>query len=133
MPSKLTQAVRDDIQLQLQASTRPDVIATAYRISERQVYKMQQNLKTFGCVAPDPAQFQIQGRPRLVTPEAREGVLDFLLENGKLSYIDEVAFYLKDEWDIEVSSKTAHRLIQSLSLTKKIVSYMLPYPLSSIY
>jgi hypothetical protein len=37
MPSKLTQAVRDDIQLQLQASTRPDVIATAYLISERQV------------------------------------------------------------------------------------------------
>jgi hypothetical protein len=57
---------------------------------------MRENLHTFGCVAPDPAQFQVQGRPRLVTPEAREGVLDFLLENGKLAYIDEVKFYLED-------------------------------------
>jgi hypothetical protein len=44
----------------------------------------------------------VQGRPHLVTPEAREGVLDFLLENGKLTYINEVKFYLKDEWGIEV-------------------------------
>ena len=41
-------------------------------------------------------------------------MLDFLLENGKLAYIDEVKFYLEDEWGIEVSAKTAHRLIQSL-------------------
>jgi hypothetical protein len=97
MPSKLTQAARDDIQLQLEANTRPDIIADAYRITERQVYKIRDNLKTFGSMAPDPTQFQIQDRPRLVTPEARDRVLDFLLENGKLTYIDEVVFYLKDE------------------------------------
>jgi hypothetical protein len=39
----------------------------------------------------------VQGRPRLITPEAREGVLDFLLENGKLANTDKVQFYLKDE------------------------------------
>jgi hypothetical protein len=97
MPSKLTQAARDDIQLQLEAGTRPNTITSAYRISERQVYKMRENLKIFGCVAPDPAQFQVQGRPRLITPNAREGVLDFLLENRKLAYIDEVVFYLEEE------------------------------------
>jgi hypothetical protein len=47
--------------------------------------------------ASHSAQFQVQGRPRLVTPEARDGVLDFLLDNGKLAYIDEVKFYLKDK------------------------------------
>jgi hypothetical protein len=97
MSSKLTQAARDDIQLQLEANTRPDIIADAYRITERQVYKMRDNLKTFGSVAPDLTQFQIQGRLRLVTFEARDGVLDFFLENGKLIYINEVVFYLKDE------------------------------------
>jgi transposase len=126
MPSKLTEAARDDIELQLQSGTRPDVIASAYRISERQVYKMRENLHIFGCVAPDPAQFQVQGRPRLVTPEAREGVLDFLLENGKLAYIDEVKFYLEDEWGIEVSATTAQRLVKSLNMTKKVVSYSVP-------
>jgi hypothetical protein len=57
---------------------------------------MRENLRTFGEVAPAPAQFQVQGRPRLITPEAREGVLDFLLKN-KLAYVDEVQFYLKSE------------------------------------
>ena len=126
MPSKLTQAARDDIQLQLEAGTLVDIIANAYRISERQVYKMRENLHLFGTVAPDPAQFQVQGRPRLVTPEAREGVLDFLLENGKLAYIDEVKFYLEEEWGIKVSPKTAHRVIESLEMTKKVVSHSFP-------
>jgi hypothetical protein len=35
-----------------------DVIANAYRVSQRQVYKMKDNLEIFGSVAPDPAQFQ---------------------------------------------------------------------------
>ena len=125
MPSKLTKAARDDIQLQLQSGTRVDIIAYLYRISEAQVYKMRSNLHAFGEVAPNPARFQVQGRPRLITPDAREGMLDFLLENGKLAYIDEVKFYLEDEWGIEVSAKTAHRLIQSLQMTKKVVSYSL--------
>jgi transposase len=125
MPSKLTQAAREDIELQLQYGTRVDVIATAFRISISQVYKMRENIRMFGCVAPDPAQFQVQGRPRLVTPEAREGVLEFLLDNGKLAYIDEVKYYLEEEWGIEVSLMTAQRLIKSLEMTKKVVSYSL--------
>ena len=65
MPSKLTKAARDDIQLQLEAGTRVNVIASAFRITEAQVYKMRANLRSFGELAPEPAQFQVQGRPRL--------------------------------------------------------------------
>jgi hypothetical protein len=89
MPSKLSKEARDNIQLQLEAGTRPDIIVNSYRISERQVYKMRENLRTFEEMAPAPAQFQAQGRPRLITPEAREGVLDFLLKN-KLTYVDKI-------------------------------------------
>jgi hypothetical protein len=35
MPSKLRKEARDDIQLQLEAGTRPDIIANSYRINER--------------------------------------------------------------------------------------------------
>jgi transposase len=122
MPSKLTQAARDDIELQLEAGTRVDVIAHGYRISERQVYRMRKNLEIFGCVAPNPAEMQVHGRPRLITPEAREGVLDFLLENGKLANTDKVQFYLKDEWGIKVGWGTARNVIKDLIMTKKIVS-----------
>ena len=123
MPSKLTQAARDDIELQLKAGTRVDVIANSFRISQSQVYKMRENIRHFGSVAPNPAEFQVQGRPRLITPEAREAVLDFLLENGKLAYIDEVRFFLEDEWDIKASWETVRSVIKSLEMTKKVVSY----------
>jgi hypothetical protein len=66
------------------------------------VYKIRENLRIFGCIAPNPAQFQVQDRSYLITPEARKGVLDLLLENGKLVYIDEVRFYLLKEWDIDI-------------------------------
>ena len=46
MPSKLTKVARDDIQLQLEAGTRVNVIASAFR--EAQVYKMRANLRSFG-------------------------------------------------------------------------------------
>ena len=35
MPAKLSQAARDDIELQLRSGTRVDIIATAFRVTER--------------------------------------------------------------------------------------------------
>ena len=84
---------------------------------------MRENIRHFGSITPNPAEFQVQGRPRLITPEAREAVLDFLLENGKLAYIDEVRFFLEDEWDIKASWETVRSVIKSLEMTKKVVSY----------
>jgi hypothetical protein len=58
---------------------------------------MRKNIRYFGSIAPNPIEFQIQDRPRLITPEARETVLDFLLKNGKIAYINKVRFFLEDE------------------------------------
>jgi hypothetical protein len=66
------------------------------------MYKMRENLEVFGEIIPNSAQFQMQGRPRKITPKARDGVLDFLLENGKLAYIDKVRLFLEEEYNIEV-------------------------------
>jgi hypothetical protein len=82
---------------------------------------MRENLRHFGRVAPDPAEFHVQGRPRLITPDAREAVLDFLLENGKMAYVDEVRFLLEDEWDIKASWETVRSVIKSLEMTEKVV------------
>ena len=84
---------------------------------------MRENIRYFGSVASNPTEFQVQGRPRLITPEAREAVLDFLLENGKLAYINKVRFFLEDEWDIKASWETVRSIIKSLEITKKVVSY----------
>ncbi len=84
MPSKLTAAARNDIQLQLQAGCSIDDVVDAFRISKPQAYKMRANLKAFGNVAPDAAQFQVQGKPVLVSSDARDGVLDFCLTTVNL-------------------------------------------------
>jgi transposase len=78
------------------------------------MYKMRENLQAFGEVTPNPAQFQMQGRPRKVTPKTRKAVLDFLFENDKLTYINEVKFFLKDEYDIKIRWEFIRRLIKGL-------------------
>jgi hypothetical protein len=40
---------------------------------------MRENLRYFGYITPDPAEFQVQDRPRVITLEAREAVLLLLL------------------------------------------------------
>jgi hypothetical protein len=57
MRLKLTQAARDKIRLQLEAGTRVDIKANTFRISESQLYKMRENLRYFGRLAPDPTEF----------------------------------------------------------------------------
>jgi hypothetical protein len=39
--------------------TPVDIIANAFRISQSQVYEMRENLRHFGRVAPDPAEFHV--------------------------------------------------------------------------
>jgi hypothetical protein len=56
---------------------------------------MRENLRYFGYITPDPAEFQVQDRPRVITLEAREAVLDFLFKNGKIAYINKVRFFFK--------------------------------------
>jgi hypothetical protein len=63
---------------------------------------MRKNLHHFDSIAPNLTEFQIQGRPRLAMPEVKKAVLDFLLENGKLAYINEVKFFIEKKFDIKI-------------------------------
>ncbi len=80
---------------------------------------MREHLRHFDSVAPNTAKFQVQGRPRLVTPEVKEAVLDFLLENGKLVYIDEVKFFVEEEFGIEIGWETVRKLVKDLKIVAR--------------
>jgi DNA-binding CsgD family transcriptional regulator len=72
--------VRQAIGALLEAGASPVELARLYRCHPATVYRYRANLDLYGDVAPPPP--SVQGRPRKITYRAREGMLDWLLENG---------------------------------------------------
>lgn len=59
------------------------------------------------------------GRPRSITPLILEALCDYLLEKPDL-YLDEMAEFLYDEFDVVVSTCTISRALRSHGWTKKV-------------
>ncbi len=120
---RLSKANADEMALLLTTDVEPREIAHRFRCHCSTVYRIQQNIDTFGEARPAPvAQL---GRPRKITPEALEGLLDWLLDNSsdsKLAYLDEMAAFLDEEYDIEVSKSTVSRALAKEKITQKAVS-----------
>jgi transposase len=120
---RLDQQSRDEIALLLATGVETREIARTFRCSSATVYRYGQNIQLFGQVLPEPV--SAIGRPRKITYEARQGLIDWLLDNGddkKLSYLDEMVVFLKEEYDIWVSKSTVWRLLSELKITCKAVS-----------
>ena len=99
----------DEMGLLLDTGVEPREIARRFWCHFITVYRIQQNIDTFGEARPAPIA-QI-GRPRKITLEALKGLLDWLLDNGlekKLSYLDKIVAFLDKEYDIEVSKSTVY-------------------------
>jgi transposase len=59
------------------------------------------------------------GRPRMITPVMLEALCEHLLEKPGL-YLDEMAEFLHDEFDVLVSTYTISRALRSHGWTKKV-------------
>jgi transposase len=115
--------VRQAIGALLEAGASPVELARLYRCHPATVYRYRANLDLYGDVAPPPP--SVQGRPRKITHEAREGMLDWLLENGEdrqLAYRDEIVVFLQEEYSIYVSKWTVGRALREVKLTYKKVT-----------
>ena len=60
----------------------------------------------------------MQGRPRKVTAEAEQGLLDFLDDNPSV-YQDEITEFLLSEFDISITQSTVSRLLKRLNQIHK--------------
>jgi transposase len=78
---RLDLSVHQAIGALLQAGASPAELARLYHCHPATVYRYRADLDLDGDVAPPPP--SVQGRPRKITYEAREGMLDWLLENGE--------------------------------------------------
>ena len=71
------------------------------KVSKRQLQRMNRRLQDFDTVAPAP--ICKQGRPRSITPEAQDGIVEFLIEYDKQATVEEVRIFIEEEFDIQVS------------------------------
>jgi transposase len=120
---RFSRAAVENIALLLATDVEPREIAETYRCHASTISRIKQNVAIFG--DPQPAPVSVQGRPRKITVEALEGLLDWVLENGeehKTAYLDEMRYFLEDEYDIEVSKQTISRVLRENDITRKAVS-----------
>ncbi|OKO92776.1 hypothetical protein PENSUB_12761 [Penicillium subrubescens] len=87
-------------------------MAEAASCSKRSIITISSNLRMFGDVR---APLILGGRPRMITPFVLEALCEFLLEKPDL-YLDEMADFLHDEFELLVSTYTISRAIRSQEL-----------------
>jgi transposase len=119
---KLAAAVSQKIEDLLRSNLSVAEVCEALnkKVSQKHVYRLARRLESFGTVKP--ASLCKLGRPRTITPEAQEGIVDFLLEYDKQATIDEVRIFIEEEYEIVASKKTVHRAIRQAQFTRKVVS-----------
>jgi transposase len=97
--------------------------ALKYRVSERHSYKMKQRLEGFGSVkAPCMSK---RGRPRTLTPEMQEAVVEFVIEYDKQATLEEIGAMLQEEFEeFEEDAPAAaviSRALKEAKITQKVV------------
>lgn len=111
-PSQLVM-VRDMISSK---SLTTSQMAVAAGCSKRSIITISAKLRMFGDVR---APLIPGGRPRVITAVMLEALYDHLLEKPDL-YLDEMAEFLSDEFDVLVSTHTISRALRSHGWTKKV-------------
>lgn len=91
-------------------------MAEAAGCSKHSIITISGNLRMFGDVR---APLILGGRPRIFTPIMIEALCDRLLEKPDL-YLDEMAEFLYDEFDVFVSTYTIGRALRSHGWSKKV-------------
>jgi transposase len=123
---RFSKAAADNMALLLASDVKPREIAQSYRCHAATVYRIKKNVDLFGEARPAP--LAVTGRPRKITAEVLEGLLDWVLNNRddkKLSYINKMIHFLDEEYDIDVSRQTVSRALSANDITKKAVSIAL--------
>jgi transposase len=104
---RFSKAAADNMALMLATDVAPREIANSFYCHYSTVLQIRQNVANFGEARPAP--LVVMGRPKKITAEALEGLVDWLLDNGsdkKLAYLDEIVIFLEEEYDIGVLKLT---------------------------
>lgn len=87
-------------------------------VSRSQINRMRSNWHEYGDVVSQAK--KIQGRPQKMNREMELDLLDFL-EYKPTSYLDEMCWFLFDEFEIVLSTSTVSRVLHELGWSQKKV------------
>jgi transposase len=84
---------------------------------------LKRNFDAFGTVI---APKKKRGPSPSLTPQACDGIEDFVLEHGKQASLEEIAASVEEEYGIVVHKSQISRELARQNLTRKVVSVGLP-------
>ena len=117
MPFRKDASVRQRAHLLLESHWRPDAVAKDARCSRATAYRWERNLALYGDTVI-PRSIQTTGRPRGLSPAALEALLEYQRQKPWL-YQDELARYLREEWEIDVHKSTICRALKKAGISRK--------------
>ena len=120
MPLSLPDDLRTEIESYFIRRETTKWIRQATGVCVAQVNKMRKNWELYSLtIAPKHEQ---QGRPRHITAAMEEDLLGYL-EQRPTAYLDEMAWFIFDEYDVEVTPRTISNCLHRMGWTRKKVLY----------
>jgi hypothetical protein len=102
------------IKMLLKCNIPFQTIAADERRPLSQIYRKKALLKFFNIINPTP--LIGSGRPRSLTVEKEDAVMDFL-NAYSTAFLDEIQAFMTDEFDIEISYNIINRILKRIKLT----------------
>lgn len=118
MPPPLSEKIREEIAEYFIKCEDTSFIHTATTVSVTQINRMRRNWEKSGEVTP-PKHVD-QGRPLVLAEDIVDDLL-FFLSQRPTAYLDEMKWFIWDEYEIEVSETTIWRALQKRNWTRKKV------------
>jgi transposase len=92
-------------------------IATAAHTTDRSIRSIQRNIRVFG---QESAPINRPGRPATLTQVMVEALLDYLSNKPEL-YLEEMAWFIWDEFKVVISTSALSRALDKAGWSKKQV------------
>jgi transposase len=118
MPAPVPDHLRNMIQADMEAGYGNEaILAGGYGVSRRTVERYRHSFNCYGLVSvPRDSN---GGRPYILSDLYTQELLGFLAERPS-AYLDEMAYFLMDEFDLVVSLPTIHRALKRSRWSRKV-------------
>lgn len=118
MPSPFSDSLRNSIKIHFERKDSTKFISKATGVNVRQIQKMRKSWTQYGdVVAP---KLTIGHRPRKLTEFHEEELLKYL-EEKPTAYLDEISWFLFDEFSISIDESSIGKCLKRLGWSRKSV------------